>query len=79
MGFDLEILRGENRKRGERSVDVEKRESAVLRIALGPLYLICFSGLMVYGDGGSSFPKAFGLNIRRSRKLGPIGLDERSF
>ena len=48
---DQEISRGEHRKRGEKSltaltsrdsVDVEERESAVLPVGLGPLYLICF-------------------------------------
>ena len=88
MVVDQKILRGEHRKRGERSltalrprdsVDVEGKESAVFRVALGHLYLICFSSLMVYGNGGSSFPKSFGLNIRRPRKLGRIGLDKRTF
>ena len=87
VGVDQEISRGEHRKRGERSltalrsrdsVDVEKRELAVPRVGLGPLYLIQLSSLMVYGDGGSSFPRSSGLNIRRPRKLVRIGLDERS-
>lgn len=88
VGLDQETSRGEHRKRGERSltalrpgdsVNVEKRESAALQVALGPQCLVYFSSLMVYGDGGSSFPKSFGLNIRRPRKLARIGLDERSF
>ena len=87
-GLNPEVSRGEHHKRGERSltalrsrnsVDVEKRGSAVLQVALGPQYLICFSSLMVYGEVGSSFPRSFGMNIRRPRKLGRIGLDERSF
>ena len=87
MGVVQETSRGEHRKRGERSltalrprdsVDIEKTESEVLQIVLGSQYLVCFSSLVVYEDGGSSFPKSFGLNIRRPRKPARIGLDERS-
>ena len=88
VGVDQETSRGEHRKRGERSltalgprdsVDIEKRESGALQVVLGHQYLVCFSSLMVYGDGGSSFPKSFGLNIRRPKKPARIGLDESSF
>ena len=88
VGLDQAISRGEHHKRGERSltalrsqnsVDVEKREPAVPQVDLRLQYLFCFSSLMVYGHVGSSFPRAFGLNIWHPGKLGRIGLDDRSF
>ncbi len=87
VGLDQKISRGEHHKRGEKSltalrsqnsVAVEEREPVALQGDLRLRYLICFSSLMVHGHVDSSFARAFDLNIWHPRRLGRIGLDERS-